>query len=70
MSHHRTHIYSIAQLEDFIIQVQGVVVFKSEEVQDLLITPVILSAPIFVDHVIAYINQMITNQKNCDFCQR
>ena len=70
MSDHNTHIYSIAQLEDFIIQVQDVAVFTSDEVQDPLITPVTLSAPRFIDQLIVYFNQMITNQKNCEFCQR
>ena len=69
MSHHRIHIHTIAELEDIKVQVQDVEHFKTQ-VQDLHIDPILLGAPIFLDQLIAYINQMITNQRTCEFCQR
>ena len=69
MTHHRIHIHSIAKLEDIKLQVQDVEHFKIQ-VQDLHINPILLSAPIFIDQLIAYIDQLITNQRNCEFCQK
>ena len=69
LSDHRRHIHTIAELEDIKVQVQDVEHLK-RQVQNLHIDPVLLSAPIFIDQLLAYIDQLITNQTNCEFCQR
>ena len=69
LSDHRRHIHTIAELEDMKVQVQNVEHFK-RQVQDLHIDPLLLSAPILIDQLLAYIDQLITNQRTCEFCQR